>query len=83
MSNKQYTYQNQYNREHYARLSIQVAIQEREAIDTHWRSKGYKSFNAYANDLIRRDMSENVSAHSVSVGDVNITQGDGNTIHIG
>ncbi len=65
-------YRNEYNRTHYARLSVQVRLDERPKIDAHWISKGYKSFNAYVNDLIRRDMN---SDKSISVGDIN---GDGN-----
>lgn len=51
-------YNNQYNREHYARLSIQVRLEDRAEIDEHWKKKGFKSFNAYVNDLIRKDMFE-------------------------
>ncbi len=73
-------YKNQYNKEHYARLSVQVPLGERGAIDEHWKSKGYKSFNAYVNDLIRKDMNE--SARSISVGNIEQT-GSGNSINIG
>ena len=52
-------YKNQYNREHYARLSVQVRLEDRAEIDAHWKSKGFKSFNSYVNDLIRKDMFEN------------------------
>lgn len=80
MAFDQIKYNNQYNREHYARLSVQVPLNERESIDTHWKSKGYKSFNAYVNELIRKDMNE--SAHSISVGNIEQT-GDNNTVNIG
>lgn len=52
-------YNNQYNRDHYARLSINVRLEDRTAIDEHWKKKGFKSFNSYVNDLIRKDMYEN------------------------
>jgi len=52
----QIKYNNQYNKEHYARLSVQVPISERETLDNHWKNKGYKSFNSYVNELIKRDM---------------------------
>lgn len=51
-------YKNQYNREHYARLSVNVRLEDRADIDAHWKKKGFKSFNSYVNDLIRRDMYE-------------------------
>ena len=77
---EQFKYQNQYIKEHYARLSVQVAIDERPIIDAHWKKKGYKSFNAYVNDLIRKDMNESTS-NSVHVETVN--QSGNGTIHIG
>lgn len=81
MTFDQIKYNNQYNKEHYARLSVQVAKEEREKIDLHWKSKGYKSFNAYINDLIRKDMNAG-SDKGVSIGE--ITQnGVGNSINIG
>ncbi len=73
-------YNNQYNKENYARLSIQVPIKDKDIIENHWKSKGYKSFNAYVNDLIRKDMNETNS--NINVG--NISQnGDNNSINIG
>lgn len=81
MAFNQFKYQNNYNKEHYARLSIQVGIEEKEKIDTHWKNKGYKSFNAYVNELIRKDMNEDTSK-SINVGDVT-QSGNGNSINIG
>lgn len=51
-------YNNKYNRENYARLSVLVQLEDREKIDAHWKEKGFKSFNSYVNDLIRKDMFE-------------------------
>lgn len=76
-------YKNDFAKEKYDRLNIQVYKGMKAKIEEHRKTKGYKSLNDYINDLIRKDMDKNESAHSVSVGDVNITQGDGNTIHIG
>lgn len=73
-------YNNQYNKENYARLSIQIPKQDREKIDNFWRSKGYKSFNAYINDLIRKDMNE--TNNNIQVGDIK-QNGDNNSINIG
>lgn len=79
MAFDQIAYNNKYNKEHYARLSVQVSLEDRPAIDAHWKSHGYKSFNAYVNELIRKDMSDRPS---ISVGDIS-QKGDNNTISIG
>lgn len=73
----QIKYQNDYNRENYARLSVLVKKNDKPNIEQHWKNKGYKSFNAYVNELIRKDMNDN------SMG-VNIKQsGAFNNIKIG
>ncbi|MCM1104703.1 MAG: hypothetical protein NC409_11445 [Clostridium sp.] len=80
MAFNQYNYQNDYNKEHYARLSVIVQKEDKDALTKHWKSKGFKSFSAYANELIRKDMNEN------STGNVNIStinNEDGGTINIG
>ena len=79
MAFEQFKYQNDYNREHYARLSIQVPKEKREHIESHWKNKGYKSFNAYVNDLIDRDMN---GGKNISVGDIS-QSGQNNSINIG
>lgn len=81
MAFNQFKYQNNYNKEHYARLSIQVGLEEKAKIDKHWKSKGYKSFNSYVNDLIRKDMNEDANK-SINVGDI-AQNGNGNSINIG
>lgn len=81
MAFDQIKYQNQYNKENYARLSVQVPKADRDMIDEHWKSKGYKSFNAYVNELIRKDMNENGNG-GISVGNIEQT-GEGNSISIG
>lgn len=80
MGFEQFKYQNNYNKEHYARLSIQVPLEDRAKIDERWKKKGYKSFNAYVNDLIRRDMNESGKA-DVNIGAIN--NNSGGTINIG
>ena len=72
-------YKNQYNREHYARLGVQVPIEDRPKIDEHWKSKGYKSFNAYVLDLIRKDMNEPTEVKS----NIHIDKIKGDTVNIG
>lgn len=80
MAFEQIKYQNKYIKEHYARLSVQVPLEDRVIIDNHWKRRGYKSFNAYVNDLIRRDM--NNDDKNISVGDIS-QNGNDNTINIG
>ena len=53
---KTYDYRNNYNREHYARLSIQVPKEEKPKIEKHYKEKGFKSFNEYVTFLIKKDM---------------------------
>lgn len=72
-------YKNDYNKEHYARLSIQVPLEDRDKIDEFWKAKGYKSFNGYVTDLIRRDMNENGKSN-VKIGRIN--NNEGGTINI-
>ncbi len=74
-------YKNDYNREHYARLSINVPIEDKDKIESFWKSRGFKSFNAYVNELIRRDMNEEGENAKVNVG--KIENQDGGTIQIG
>ncbi len=72
-------YKNEYNKEHYARLSILVPLEDKTTIESYWKSKGYKSFNAYVNDLIRKDMNENKADVNIET----INNNDGGTINIG
>lgn len=51
-------YNNAYNKVAYDRLNIQVPKGQKAVIEEHWRSLGYKSLNAYINDMIQRDMSQ-------------------------
>lgn len=74
-------YKNDYNREHYARLSIQIPLEDRNKIDEFWKTKGFKSFNAYVTELIRRDMNGESGKSKVNVG--KIENQDGGTIQIG
>lgn len=49
-------YKNEFNKESYDRASINFPKGQKAVIEAHWKSKGYKSLNAYVNDLIVRDM---------------------------
>ena len=79
MAFEQFKYQNDYIREHYARLSVQVPKENKPIIEKHWKMKGYKSFNAYVNDLIEKDMN---GGKNINVGDIS-QSGENNSITIG
>lgn len=49
-------YINDFAKDNYDRLNIQVPKGQKAVIEQHFREKGYKSLNAYVNDLIRRDI---------------------------
>lgn len=50
--------QNDYNKNNYDRLGVVLKKGEREKIETHYKSKGFSSFNAYVTDLIYKDLGE-------------------------
>lgn len=49
-------YKNEFNKESYDRASINFPKGQKAIIEAHWKAKGYKSLNAYVNDLISKDM---------------------------
>lgn len=49
-------YKNEFNKESYDRVSINFPKGQKAVIEAHWKAKGYKSLNAYVNDLITQDM---------------------------
>lgn len=49
-------YKNEFNKEAYDRASINFPKGQKAIIEEHWRARGYKSLNAYVNDLIKQDM---------------------------
>lgn len=49
-------YAQEYNREKYDRLSINVPKGQKQAIEAHRIAKGYESLNQYVNALIQADM---------------------------
>lgn len=59
-----------FQKEHYDRLNIQVPKGQKAVIEAHWKKKGYKSLNAYVNELIRRDMTGEESGGVNLVGNV-------------
>lgn len=56
MAFNQSKYANEFAKEKYDRLNIQVPKGQKAVIEAHWKSRGYKSLNSYVNDLIARDM---------------------------
>ena len=56
MGFNQSKYANEFAKEKYDRLNIQVPKGKKSIIEEHYKNKGYKSLNAYVNDLIDRDI---------------------------
>lgn len=61
-------YNNAYNKEAYDRVSINFVKGQKAVIEEHWRQLGYKSLNAYINDLIRKDMERTGEQKIVNIG---------------
>lgn len=49
-------YINDFIKEKYDTFKVQVPKGHKAIMEKHWKAKGYKSLNAYVNDLIRKDM---------------------------
>lgn len=72
-------YKNDFNKEAYDRASINFPKGQKAVIETHYKARGYKSLNAYINDLIKQDMEagekQGIHVHDnngkVIVGDIN------------
>lgn len=60
MSYDKVKYNNEYNKQAYDRLNIQVPKGRKTVIEEHYKKLGYKSLNAFINDLINKD----IEAHS-------------------
>ena len=73
MAFNQSKYANDFAKEKYDRLNIQVAKGQKAVIESHWKAKGYKSLNSYVNDLIARDMTAS------GAGDKTVNIGRDNT----
>ncbi len=52
-------YDNQYAKENYDRLNIQVPKGKKEIIQIFYKQNGYKSLNEYINSLINTDLEKN------------------------
>lgn len=53
-------YNNEFTKENYDRLNIQVPKGQKAVIDEHAKFNGFKSLNAYVNQLIKEDMQGHV-----------------------
>lgn len=51
-------YVNQYMKENYDRIIVQVPKGKKAIIDEYRKDKGYKSLNSYINDVIDKDMEQ-------------------------
>lgn len=49
-------YKNDFARDNYDRCAINVPKGKKKIIEEYCKAKGYKSLNAYINDLINKDM---------------------------
>lgn len=49
-------YNNEYNKANYTDIKLRIPKGFKEQLEQHWKSKGYKSLNAYINTLIQHDM---------------------------
>lgn len=72
-------YVNDFVKEKYDRLSIQVPKGNKAKIEAFRKEKGYSSLNAYINELIRRDMNETEQTKS----NIHIDKVKGDTVNIG
>lgn len=63
-------YIQQFQKEKYDRCIFNVPKGQKAIIEEHWRSRGYKSLNAYVNDLIAKDMEPRAreSSKTVNIG---------------
>lgn len=53
--NKQ-EYDNNYSKEHYARISALIPKDKKPIVDAHYKMKGFSSMSEYINYLINKDM---------------------------
>ena len=76
-------YKNDFAKEKYDRLNIQVPKGQKAVIEEHWRAKGYKSLNSYVNDLIQKDMDSAGARKQISIKDsTGVIIGDNGTINL-
>lgn len=75
-------YIQEFQKEKYDRCIFNVPKGQKAVIEEHWRAKGYKSLNAYVNDLIKKDM-DSAAGKQISVKDsTGVIIGDHGTINL-
>lgn len=76
-------YIQEFQKEKYDRCIFNVPKGQKAVIEEHWREKGYKSLNAYVNDLIKKDMDSAGAGKQISVKDsTGVIIGDHGTINL-
>lgn len=61
-------YKNEYNKNAYDRLIINVPKGQKAEIEEYRKAKGYSSLNAFINELIRKEMQgETVEEHNTVI----------------
>lgn len=68
---KKSEYDNQYAKENYDRIIVQVKKGKKELIKTYAKNKGYESVNAYINTLIERDMERTEEKQGIHIQNSN------------
>ena len=76
----QQKYINNYMKEKYDRCIFNVPKGDKDKIQEHYKKLAYTSLNQYINELVRRDMNQNIKS-DVSIGAIN--NNSGGTINIG
>ena len=71
-------YKNEFNKVSYDRASINFPKGQKAIIEAHGKAKGYKSLNAYVNDLISKD----IAAREQGNKTVNIGRDNTGTINM-
>ena len=77
-------YVNDFAKQNYDRLNIQVPKGQKAVIEAHWKAKGYKSLNAYVNDLITQDMGRTGEKQGIHIQNSNgvVIGGNNNNGHV-
>ena len=70
-------YKNDFAKEKYDRLILNVPKGQKIIIEKHWRKLGYKSLNSYINTLIKKDMEQGAGEGSKENADIEKISGGG------
>lgn len=69
-------YKNDFQKEKYDRIIVNVNKGEKDTIELHRIKLGYKSLNNYITDLIRKDMQESKVADSIAIATLGLKEID-------